>query len=186
MSYQKKFFIRYMSLFLILLFLSSPYFRDFLTFVLSRISYFILSFFYPVVKMETGIFFSEIGHTFLIVEACLGISAYILFNMVFFGVETKKTTNLKIFLRSSLIFTLFNIVRIILLIILYVSVSPLLFEALHFVLYQGLTGFIAAGIVIYYYKKYKIKGYPFVTDLKMLLKIQRKLYKKDYHNKKHD
>ena len=168
---------RYILLFFLSLTLLTNTFSQVLTFLLTKISYIFYSLFYEVRELSNGLLFIEINHIFFIVEACLGISAYILFSIIFFSIPLQIKESIVLIIKSSLLFTLINILRILLLIYLYLVINPEIFHHIHIILYSGLTGAIVAILIIYFYKKENIKFVPFVSDIKNLAKYRKSLKK---------
>jgi exosortase/archaeosortase family protein len=134
--------------------------------------YWILSIFYNTSLNGTTIFLDSIPLE--IVGPCVAGSAYFLLlilNLSVPNLSCKKRINSLLF--SFGILLVLNITRIIVLGILYVNdVSS--FALIHKILwYLGSTIFVI-GIWFLEVKKFKIKGIPFYTDFKILLKQIKK------------
>lgn len=161
--------IRYVFiLFSVYLFLSS-FFLNFFMNLFSYISYLFLSLFTQVtfsgniIKLPGNIFF-------IIVKECIAPNAYMLITLVFFSLPIDLKVLFKIWLKSILLFSFFNLIRILILMFIHVKFGVFWFDKVHLIFYEGLSGVVTALIIIYYLRREKIKGmYPIYTDIKYLI-----------------
>ena len=87
---------------------------------------------------------------------------------IYFLSNTKKIY--KAILKSYLIFTVLNFLRIIILMSVFIYLGKETFDKIHVIFYEFVSGIMVACVVIYYLKKHKIrKIYPFFSDIKHLI-----------------
>lgn len=138
------------------------YFSNFLSLIFTNLSYLFLKLFFDVNLVNNSIIFSI--HQFLIVDSCVGISAYILLTFLFFSLNINKKTLFKCWSYSIILFTIANFLRIILLMITFILFGKNFFESIHLLFFEFLTGVLVALIFLYFYKKFKIKQKPLIDD----------------------
>jgi len=105
-----------------------------------------------------------------LIGACIGASAYYLLFILNFatpGIDTKKRIRILAF--AFLAFLVLNLLRIILLSIMFVSGSSLL-DVTHKVFWYLLSTLFVVGIWFAEVKLFKIKAIPFYSDLNWLYK----------------
>jgi len=113
--------------------------------------------------------YNSVNYLFEIAKACIALSAYILISIVFFSIPIKFKKIVKIYLKSILVFTSFNIIRILVLMSINLILGKTYFELVHLAFYQLLSGVVTALIIIYFLKKEKItEVIPVFSDLKTL------------------
>ena len=148
---------------------------------------------YPVYWI-TKIFFDSflIGTTIVIqesipielIESCIAGSAYFLLlilNMSVPGINTKR--RIKMVLLSFLALLALNILRIVILIIVYMFGASF-FDVTHKVFWYALSTLFVVGIWFAEVKIFKIKEIPVYSDVKSLLESAKKI-KKSKSGKKH-
>ena len=167
-------FIRYLSLLILMYIFLGEVFSEMMTSFLSALSLFFLNTF-TTATLSEGIIFLPNNTLFLIVRECVTPSAYVLISMIFFTMPIKIKKLAKIWFYSILLFTLFNILRIFILMWVHQIMGTEYFDQFHLVFYQGLTGIVTALIVIYFLHKEKIKRiYPLFSDIRYLIKTLKK------------
>lgn len=175
-------FIRYLFiLFSVYLFLSTIFLNimmDFFTYI----SYLFLNLITTPTLLENTI--SLPGNViFLVVEECIAPNAYMLITLVFFSLPIEFRILFKIWLKSVLWFSFFNLIRILLLMFIHVEFGTVWFDKVHLIFYEGLSGVVTALIIIYYLRKENIvKKYPIYSDVLELIGI----IKKDFNKMKQD
>ncbi|MCA9460437.1 MAG: hypothetical protein KC550_07870, partial [Nanoarchaeota archaeon] len=162
-------FLRYIFLvFLIIIFLSD-FFLNVIIFLFNWISYYFLNIFVST-ELINGDLILDGKNKFIIVRECIAPSAYILIGIIFMTLPVAFKTLSKILLKSVLVFTLFNLIRILFLMWVHIIFGAYYFEKYHLVFYEGLSGIVTALIIIYYLRKEKIrKVYPIFSDIKYLI-----------------
>jgi|SRR3989344_2636350 len=112
-----------------------------------------------------------------LITACAAPSAYfLLLLLIVFTKDMKLIKGIKIFFFGSLILFVFNLVRIISLVLILDKYSFAAFNALHLVLWTFLSSLLVALIWIYFTKHYKIHSIPVYSDLKKLIKLIKKTH----------
>ncbi len=112
-----------------------------------------------------------------LIPSCAAASAYfLLLLLVVLTKDIKFLTRIKIFLLGSLAILLFNLLRIMLLILILNNYSISLFNSIHLFFWAIASSILVAFIWIYLTKRYKIRSIPIYSDLKYLLK-KTNLYK---------
>lgn len=138
--------------------------------------------FYPVLfilnlffNVKSSIpYLSVNGSLISIVSACVAASAYyflIAINLITKDIGIKK--RIKMILFSFFLFLVINIIRIILLSVLYVN-SFSLFDLTHKILWYGLSAVLVVLIWLLTVKIFKIKAIPFCSDFLYIKRLTRK------------
>ncbi|MCA9460229.1 MAG: hypothetical protein KC550_06800, partial [Nanoarchaeota archaeon] len=154
-------------------------FLNSIIYIFNWISYYFLNFFVST-ELINGDLILEGKNRFIIVKECIAPNAYILIGIIFMTLPVSFKTLRKILFKSILIFTFFNLVRILFLMWVHVIFGAYYFEKYHLVFYEGLSGIVTALIIIYYLRKEKIKKvYPVLSDVKYLLNSIRNGESKD-------
>lgn len=154
---------------LILIFLSDIFTQN-LSKLLTLISYYYLSIFTNVQLIDNQLIFPN-GAIFLIIKECVAISAYILISIIFLTLPINPKKIYKEILNSYFVFTIFNLVRILILMTVHIKLGETAFNQIHVLFYEFISGVGVAIIVIYYLKKLKIKKmYPVISDIIYLIK----------------
>jgi exosortase/archaeosortase family protein len=165
---------RYLLLLLLIFFFQTDFFNNILIVIFTFISYLVLKNVTQVDLLNNSLLINN-EHTFLIVEECIAPSAYILISFIFLSLPIDVKKNFSILLRSLIIFTIINLIRILLLMLIHIIYGVNTFEQLHLIFYEGVSGIILVFIIIYYLKKEKIKKlYPIITDIKKLVIVFKK------------
>lgn len=168
MDWVKSIIIRYFLIIILVNFFLLTWFSEILGFIFTRISYFFLSLFFDVSLVLGNILWNN--HLFSIVNECIGVSAYVLLSFLFFSMPLRKNILLKALGFSLLVYSLANLMRIMFLMAVFILFGENFFESLHLIFYQALTGVIVGFIFVYFYRKYKIKEKPLISDINMILK----------------
>lgn len=166
-DYLINFVLRYFFIVLIGILLSFDFFVGVLKVGLTYLSYWLLKLFLDVSLVEGVIMLA--GNGFVIVDACVGMFTYLLFALLFFSIPMKFAKAFKLFCYSFVVFTFFNLLRIVLLVIVFALGGRSLFYGVHLLFYEFLSGVVSVLIFIYFHRKYGLKGVPFVSDFKKLL-----------------
>lgn len=106
--------------------------------------------------------------TFAVVEACIAPSMYMLFTILFFSTPLKFKELFKLWGIAVVLFSVFNLLRIIFLISVTL-VDPVYFDMFHLFFYEVLSalGFFIIGFILT--KKMREEGkVPLLTDLRSL------------------
>lgn len=165
--------IRYLLIVLLILSINFKLFISTLSKLFLYGSYFITNLFGS--SYISGIYLHFGNSSFFIIKECLALNAYTLIAFLFLSIPLNLKLSSKILIKSFIILTFFNFLRIVGLMYIDVFYGNIGFEILHYIFYQGLSGIFVALIVIYYLKKEKIKhSYPMYSDLKYLFgKLRR-------------
>lgn len=165
---------RYFSFLFLLYFFLSPFFLKPITDAFYLISYYFLQLITEV-QLLSGELLVANEYRFLIIEACIAPSAYMFISFVFLMLPIEFRKNIILLLKALLMFTLINLLRILLLMWVHVQFGVETFETFHFIFYEGISGILTAGIIIYYLRKeHEKKTYPLITDILTLIKEIRK------------
>jgi len=169
-KYETNLLSRYITLSILIFFFLTNIFLNTIIKIFTYLSYLFLSFFTKV-RIENSILVLEKFGNFIIIKECIAPSAYILITIIFFSLPIEYKKLFKIYLNSILVFTLFNLIRILFLMWTYVSFGSSFYENFHLIFYEFLSGVIVSLIIIFFLKKEKInKIYPIISDLKYLIK----------------
>ncbi len=172
----KSIFFRY-TLVLILVFIITHFlFSKSLEYVLSWAAFLYTRIFFDTQFANQIILYNN--HELIIVSACLGLSNYILFTILFFSIQEDIKKLFKTFLICCGIFTLLNYIRIIFLMTTLILYGHSTFSPVHLFFEYFLNAIITAGTFIFVYKYMKIVKKPFVDDLKYLVSVQIESYRK--------
>jgi hypothetical protein len=164
--------IRYSSLGLILaLFAFLPVF-EWISIAFSYIMYILLKLVFNVQFLGMGLYFTNYNLTINMIRECIAPSAYILFSIIFLSIPLKNLKyNFELLIKSYIIFTVINFIRIFLLILIHLTYGNYIFNQFHFYIYSILGSLICAIIVLYLYKKYNLrKKIPVYTDIITFIK----------------
>lgn len=135
-------------------------------------SYLLLFFYKPALS---GINIIISNHTFAFVKACIAGAAYLLLLiLILLTKDIKFYDRIKMFLLGSLMIYVLNLIRIIVLIVISVSYSAELFDAVHMVFWKFLSGLYVAVVWIFLVYFFKVKSIPIYSDLKYLYKKIKK------------
>lgn len=118
-----------------------------------------------------------------LVKACIAGSAYyllLILNLSTPNILLKK--RLKIIVWSFLVFLIINLLRILLLSVLYVSGSSL-FDVTHKIFWYLANAVFIVGIWFFMVKSFKLKETPFYSDIKFFIELKKKAHKSK-HSKK--
>ncbi len=149
---EKLLFSRYIILSLLILFFLSEIFYNNVANFLTYTSYLFLTIFENVTLIDGNIIL-ENGHIFLIIKECVAISAYILISLIFLSIPIDTKKIYKSILKSYLIFTVLNYLRIIILMTVYIFLGQETFDKIHVLFYEFVSGVMVSIVVIYYLKK---------------------------------
>ena len=157
----------------LLLLLTSLFITTFFTTMMSEIlafSTFLI--FFPFLK--TQIISNQIiindTFSFTIVESCIAPAAYILISLIIFSMPNDFKKISKTFTSSILLFTLFNLLRICVLIVIFILFNENTFNKYHIIFYELLSGIITASILIITIKRFNLRGIPIISDVKTITK----------------
>ncbi len=174
MNYVTDLLLRYGSIYILIFFFLSSYFL----FPISQFFYWISYYFLKIiteVKFVSGELLVGDGHRFLIIDACIAPSTYMFISFVFLMLPIPFKKNIGLLLKALMMFTLMNLLRILLLMWVHVDFGLEVFQTFHFIFYEGISGILTAGIIIYFLKREHIKKtYPLVTDVLILFKEIKK------------
>lgn len=162
---------RYLTLLSISIILTSHIFIYYLQLFYTYLTYYFFSLFSIVSLDNLVITFFQTKHSFIIIEACVGIAAYLFFLIIFMTLPLNLLKSFEITIKCFIYFTLLNLLRILFLIFIQIIFGEKIFSYLHLLFYEFLTSLLAALLIIYYLKKNNIsKVYPLYSDYKYLLK----------------
>lgn len=134
-------------------------------------SYSVIHLFYNASVKGNAIFISNF--IILLNEACIAGSAYFLLallNLASYGIKPLK--RLKIFVFDASLLLLFNIARIVL--FSYAMVSGFaFFDAMHIIVWYGLSILVVVLIWLWTIKLFRIKAIPVLSDFAALRKLLR-------------
>jgi exosortase/archaeosortase family protein len=167
-------FIRYFLIFVLIIIFLSNFFNNVLIEIFTFIAYYFLLLFAKVQIIDNFLLINN-TYTFIIIKECIASSAYIFIAFILLSLPIRLKKNLMILLKSVIVFTIVNLVRILFLMWIHIVYGTNVYDKFHLIFYEGVSGVLVALIIIYYLKKEKIKKiYPIVTDIKYLIKIIRK------------
>ncbi len=173
MESEYELFSRYITLLFLIYFFISNFFINIISKIFTVISYYLLKLITEVKFISGEIIVGE--YKFLIVEACIAPSAYIFIAFIFLTLPIKYRENIKILSSALIVFSIINLIRIIILMYIHALYGIEMFEKFHLVFYEGVSGILTAVIIIYFLKKKHIKKtYPIISDVKLLLKSIKK------------
>ncbi|MFW6285547.1 MAG: hypothetical protein ACOC16_00075 [Nanoarchaeota archaeon] len=176
-DFQNKYFyilFRYLLLIFLIFFFQTDFFNNILIVIFTFISYFLLKNVTQVELLENSLLINN-EYLFLIVEECIAPSAYIFISLIFLSIPIEMKNIFNILIRSIILFSFINFIRIFLLMLTHIYYGVILFEKLHMIFYEIVSGIILFFIIIYYLKKEKIrKKYPFISDIQRLIFSFRK------------
>jgi len=164
--------LRYFFLLLIYILLQNTIFLNYLKLIIVKITYFILYPFY-INYINYNLNSIQINNfNFKIVDACIANNAYIIIAILFLTININYLKSIKYFLEGFLIFTIFNILRIIVLIIIQIHFGNYYFENIHLLFYEFLSGIFVFLIIYYIYRKNNLlkKHIPLFDDIKKIIK----------------
>ena len=171
-------FLRYLSIFALILIIQSYFFLDTLMKVFAYISYYFVSLFVTASLINWEIHI-EPNTIFLIVEECIAPAAYMLIGIIFLTLPIAWRTIVKSIVYAFLAFTIFNILRIFILMWIHLRYGVETFDKYHLLFYDFLSGIGVGLIIIYFLYKYNIKKvYPIYSDVKYLISVIVKNKKK--------
>ena len=174
-SKEKNIFTRYVLLFILIFFFQSELFLNSMSTLFTYLSYLFLKLFTNVELINNALYISENNYMFLIVKECIAASAYILISIIFFTIPLNLKKTSKMFLKSIILLSVFNLLRIFFLMWIHVTFGADYYERYHLLFYDALSGIVTALIIIYYLRKEKVKNvYPVITDLNYLIKFYKK------------
>ena len=160
-------FFRYSSLMILVYLFNLNLIKELLIKIYTLSSYYILNLFFKITLNNDIIIINQ--SKFLIIESCVAIGVYLLISLIYFTIPIKIKNLFKIYIKSILFFSIFNLIRILLLITIQINFGQEIFEKIHLIFYETISGILTAGIITYYLKKEKItKIYPIYSDLKYI------------------
>ena len=164
-------FARYIFLLFSTLIFLSTFFLNIMMSTFSYLSYLFLNLF-TTATLSNNILTLPNNVLFLVVKECIAPNAYMLITLLYFSLPINSKVLVKIWLKSIILFSIFNLIRILLLMFIHVKFGIYWFDKLHLIFYEGLSGVVTALIIIYYLRKEKIVGvYPIYSDVKYLIEI---------------
>lgn len=132
--------------------------------------YFVLGLFFGASLFENIIFLGNPSYPIQIVNACIAGSAYYL--LLIFNLSVPKikiNTRLKMVFFAFLSFLAVNVIRIILLSVVFI-LKPSIFDISHKLSWYFGSIILVIGIWFIEVKKFKINEVPFYSDIKSILK----------------
>ncbi len=162
----KSIFFRYSLAFFIVLF--SSLFLTILTPLTIYSSYFLLKIFYnPIIQNQTLIIQS---YSFNIITACTALIAFILLSeLILLTRNINFKIRIKLFFIGFLLIFLMNILRIIILILVYINFGQDDFNTIHLIYWHIISTVFVAVVWIFLVEYYKIKSIPLWDDINLLL-----------------
>lgn len=165
MEYPKKLGLRL--LFIIFFLLVYNILEKILTFFTINLSNIILNLFYTSKIIGNSIYVQDKIINFI--PACIALTAYyLLFLLIVLTKDIKLKVSIKMFLLGSLSIFVLNLIRIELLIFLLIKNNYNLFEQIHMIFWNFVSGLYVALVWIFLVTKYKIKTIPIYSDIKYL------------------
>jgi exosortase/archaeosortase family protein len=162
MNPKLKFTLKYLVILVLILFLTTPVFEE----ILSMITLILLKLvFFKAIILNSTIYFNH--YSFEVTSACLATFAYIL--TLIFTLTIPNKNRFEYFGIGVLLIFIFNLLRIIILILGTIIFGEGYFHLVHFLFYSIFSGFGVILIILLIYKKYNIKEIPFYSDVKHIL-----------------
>ena len=170
-SYDKEILIRYFSLILFTLLFVNDIFVDFMSFILTNLSHLILNLFFEIELINNFTLLVNNSNYFEVVRECVAPSAYLFLSTIFLTIPIKLNKLFNILIKSIILFSIFNLFRIIILIIVFIVYGQEIFDNLHLLFYQVLSGIFVGFMIVYYLRKNNIKNkFPLIEDVKYIVK----------------
>jgi exosortase/archaeosortase family protein len=130
-------------------------------------AYFIIDLFYSANLINGSIFIEN--YIIKFIPACIAVLAYaLLFLLIILTKNIDFKKSLKIFLFGSLLILIMNIIRIDLLLFILVEFGDNMFDKVHLLFWNFVSGIYVAFVWIYLVKRFKIQEIPIVSDIKEL------------------
>jgi exosortase/archaeosortase family protein len=132
-------------------------------------SYFLINLGYSVGLVGNSLFFG--GNVVNFIPACIAAVAYAL--LLFLIIFTKGIgfgKSVKMFVLGSLLILIMNVIRIDLLLVILFEFGPDMFDNVHLVFWNFISGIYVAFVWIFLVKKFKVSGIPIVSDVRYLYK----------------
>ncbi len=130
-------------------------------------AYFFTNLFYGAYLVGNSIFVS--GNVVNIIPACVaGIAYSLLLFLILFTKGISFGKGLKMFVVGSLLILVMNVLRIDLLIYVLVEFGSDLFDKVHLVFWNFISGLYVAFVWIFLVKKFRVSSIPIVSDVKYL------------------
>lgn len=163
-------FFRYIALMLFIAFFLSNMFLNFMSIFFLQVSSLFVNIFVDA-KIIGGALHLANDSIFLIVEECIAPSAYILIFLIFLTLPISYKKLFRILIYTFILFSFFNLVRILFLMWVHMEFGLYYFEQYHLLFYKGLTGVVTGLLIIYFLRKDEVKRiYPIYSDIKYLIK----------------
>ncbi len=132
-------------------------------------SYFIIDLFYNANLINGAIFIEN--YVIKFIPACIAVLAYaLLFFLIILTKDINLRKGIKFFFVGALLILTMNILRIDLLLFILIEFGDNMFDKVHLLFWNFVSGIYVALVWIYLIKKYKIKEIPVVSDIKELYK----------------
>lgn len=132
-------------------------------------SYFLINLFYDI-QLVGNSFFIE-NSVINVVPACIAVIAYaLLFLLIIFTKDLSFIKSVKIFFVGGLLILAMNVLRTVLLSVILVEFGSNLFEDVHLLFWNFVSGAYVAFVWIFLVFRFKIKEIPIYGDLKYLYK----------------
>lgn len=161
----KDILIRYSLLIFIVLIISTPYFHQILSIIFSNIISQVLP--NAIVNNQSIIINNTL---FNIVDSCIAPFAYVLIAFIFLTTPQHPKKSIILIIITSILFSIFNLIRIISLIIIYNKYGYQTFNNLHFIFYEFVTGLLLGIIILTIFKLYKLNlKTVFIEDIKYII-----------------
>lgn len=132
-------------------------------------SHFIIDLFYNANLINGSIFIENYVINFI--PACIAVLAYaLLFFLIVLTKDINFKKGLKLFGLGSLLILIMNIIRIDILLFILVEFGDNMFDKVHLLFWNFISGAYVALVWIFLVKKFKIRTIPIFSDLKELHK----------------
>lgn len=168
----KNILTRYTSMIMLNIFFLTSIFTNIMAYIFTQITHILFSIAIPTTTSSNNIISIE-NFSISIVSSCIAASAYIIMTFIFLSINQKPKTILKNILLGYLLFSIANLIRIWLLIIILLKFGVSTFYKYHLVFYEAISGIIVGIIIIYLLKTSKNTSIPIIDDIKTIIKLKK-------------
>ncbi len=168
----KSLLIRYASMILLNIFFLTTMFTNIMAYIFTAITQFLFSIAIPTTTSSNNIISIE-NFSISIVSSCIAASAYIIITFIFLSINQKPKTIIKNLFLGYLLFSIANLIRIWLLIIILLKFGASTFYKYHLIFYEAVSGIIVGLIIIFLLKISKNTQIPIIDDIKTIIKLKK-------------
>lgn len=146
-------------------------FASIMSYIFTTLTQLLFSLMIPTTSSNNIIYIDNFSIS--IVASCIAASAYIIMTFVFLSVNQKPKILIKNILLGYLFFTLINIIRVWVLIVILLKFGASTFYKFHLLFYEFVSGIIVGVIIIYLLKKSQNSYIPLIDDIKTIINMKK-------------